>query len=283
MKTIRLVYPDYIGGGGLETYYYGAKLLPHILPENNNHEIYHVEIEKPNGSKKEIYNGIYGGKEVAEDIKKAKLVLKNANPDRIITIGGDCVVSQAPFDYLHGKYDNLGIIWIDAHSDVGDSEHKYPEANGVVLKCLLGKGEKIFTDLLENGNFEGEQIFYLGLQCAAKYQRDFLESMGINCKIQHRDFPSNEELTAFLRKYENILIHLDIDVLDPEFFHSTYFANKNLLSVSSVTGKMKLDELKEKLQLIDSESNIVGLTIAEFLPFEAESLNKMFGSMTIFD
>ena len=33
MKTIRLLYPDYLSGG-LETYYFGAKLLAHILPEN---------------------------------------------------------------------------------------------------------------------------------------------------------------------------------------------------------------------------------------------------------
>lgn len=50
MKTIRLLYPDYVSGG-LEMYYFGA----------------------------------------------------------------NCIVSLAPFDYLHGLYENTGIIWIDAH------------------------------------------------------------------------------------------------------------------------------------------------------------------------
>lgn len=35
MKTIRLLYPDYISGG-LDTYYFGSKLLQYILPENQN-------------------------------------------------------------------------------------------------------------------------------------------------------------------------------------------------------------------------------------------------------
>ena len=35
MKTIRLLYPDYVSGG-LETYYFGANLMAHILPENEN-------------------------------------------------------------------------------------------------------------------------------------------------------------------------------------------------------------------------------------------------------
>ena len=35
MKTIRLLYPDYLSGG-LETYYWGAQLLAHLLPANAN-------------------------------------------------------------------------------------------------------------------------------------------------------------------------------------------------------------------------------------------------------
>ncbi len=34
MKTIRLLYPDHISGG-LEEYYFGAKLLQHIPPGND--------------------------------------------------------------------------------------------------------------------------------------------------------------------------------------------------------------------------------------------------------
>ncbi len=36
-------------------------------------------------------------------------VIEKAKPDKIITIGGNCIVSQASFDYLHGIYDNVGI------------------------------------------------------------------------------------------------------------------------------------------------------------------------------
>lgn len=34
MKTIRLLYPDYVSGG-LETYYLGAALMAAILPERS--------------------------------------------------------------------------------------------------------------------------------------------------------------------------------------------------------------------------------------------------------
>lgn len=43
-------------------------------------------------------------------------------PDKIITIGGNCIVSLAPFDCLHGLYDNIGIIWYNAYFPFSLSE-----------------------------------------------------------------------------------------------------------------------------------------------------------------
>lgn len=55
-------------------------------------------------------------------------VIETAKSDKIITIGGNCIVSQAPFDYLHGIYEDAGIIWIDAHPDVSTVNDNYPNA-----------------------------------------------------------------------------------------------------------------------------------------------------------
>lgn len=62
-------------------------------------------------------------------IKQATVVIETAKPDKIITIGGNFIVSQAPFDYLHGIYDSLGIIWSDAHPDVSTAKDGYPNAH----------------------------------------------------------------------------------------------------------------------------------------------------------
>ena len=43
MKTIRLLYPDYISGG-LDTNYFGAKLLQHILPQKENRPLIEADI-----------------------------------------------------------------------------------------------------------------------------------------------------------------------------------------------------------------------------------------------
>ena len=118
MKTIRLLYPDYLSGG-LDTYYFGANLLTHILPTNENQPLLKVKIPPPDGKKRDVTDGIYAKDEIIASIKRAAEVIEAAKPDKIITIGGNCIVSQAPFDYLHGIYSNVGIIWIDAHPSPG--------------------------------------------------------------------------------------------------------------------------------------------------------------------
>lgn len=281
MKTIRLLYPDYLSGG-LETYYFGANLLAHILPENEKQPLLKVEITPPNGQQYEVTDGIYAKSEVVEGIKKANEVIENSKPDKIITIGGNCIVSQAPFDYLHGLYANTGIIWIDAHPDVSTAKDNYPNAHAMVLGSLMGHGDQSLTGLMKNRAFKPDEILYVGLQELHSYQEAFLKEMNVDYKVQTEEFVSDDEIKKFVKRFGHILVHLDIDVLDANLFHSTYFANKELVGDGSGSGKMTMERLSDILKYITKHSDIVGLTIAEYLPFDEHKLSKMFESIKMF-
>ena len=75
---------------------------------------------------------------------------------------------------------------------------------------------------------------------------------------------------------------MDIDVLDEHFFHSTYFANPDLVGDGAGGGKMKIEKLGEVLKLITENSNVVGFTVAEYLPFDEHKLHKMFSKIKLF-
>ncbi len=105
-------------------------------------------------------------------------------PDRIITIGGNCMVSLAPFDYLHGLYEHVGIVWIDAHPDVSTVEDGYPNAHAMVLGALMGYGAKPLTEMMKNKKFHPDEILYVGLQELHDYQRKFLKDVGVDYKVQ---------------------------------------------------------------------------------------------------
>ncbi|QIX86201.1 arginase family protein [Campylobacter ureolyticus] len=281
MKTIRLLYPDYISGG-LDTYYFGAKLLQYILPKNKNQPLVEVDIMPPNGEKKSITNGILGEDEVLYGIKNAQNKIKEESPDKIITIGGNCIVSLAPFDYLHGRYESLGIIWIDAHADVSKVEDGYPNAHAMVLGSLMGHGAKQLSAQMKNKAFKPNEIFYIGLQPLHGYQEKFLNDMGVDYKIQEKEFVSNDAILSFMNKFDHILVHFDIDVLDERFFHSTYFANPNAGGDGAGGGKMTIEKLTKILELITENTDVVGFTVAEYLPFDEHRLHKMFSKIKLF-
>lgn len=281
VKTIRLLYPDYISGG-LEEYYFGANLLQYILPQNPNQSIVKVNVVPPDGKVKKITNGIYGEEEVLFGIRDAKKKVAQEKPDRIITIGGNCMVSLVPFDYLHGKYENIGIVWIDAHPDVSTVNDGYPNAHAMVLGSLLGHGASQLSNELVNSHFYPNQILYVGLQQLHDYQEKYLNELGVQFKIQDKSFVSNLEIKKFIERFDHILIHFDIDVLDEHFFHSTYFANQKLVGDGAGGGKMTIEKLTEVLHIITDYSDVVGFTIAEYLPFDEFKLYKMFSEIKTF-
>lgn len=281
MKTIRLLYPDHVSGG-LDTYYFGANLLQYILPQNPNQPTIKVEILPPDNKEKAVTNGIYSEDEVLKGIKDAQKKIAAEEPDRIITIGGNCIVSLAPFDYLHGKYENVGIIWIDAHPDVSTVNDGYPNAHAMGLGSLMGHGAVQLSSQMKNPVFKPDEILYVGLQPLHDYQEAFLKNMGVDYKVQNKSFLSDEKIMAFMRRFDHILVHFDIDVLDEHLFHSTYFANPELVGDGSSGGKMTMEKLSEVLHLITENSNVVGFTVAEYLPFDEQRLNKMFSGINIF-
>ena len=63
-------------------------------------------------------------------------------------------------------------------------------------------------------------------------------------------FISDNEIKVFTDRFEHILVHFDIDVLDEHFFHSTYFANPELVGDGAGGGKMTIEKLSEILQYI---------------------------------
>jgi len=281
MKTIRLLYPDHVSGG-LDTYYFGASLMAHILPKNDSQPLIKVNINPPDGTEKTVTDGIYAKDEVLSGIDDAAEKIAAQSPDKIITIGGNCLVSLVPFDYLHGKYENVGIVWIDSHPDVSTPADGYPNAHAMVLGSLLGGGDASLREKMKNSPFTADDILYVGLQSLHSYQKSFLDSLGVNYTLQSDSFVPDSEILSFIKRFDHILVHFDIDVLDEKFFHSTYYADPALSGDGSGGGKMTVEKLGQILSLVTENADCVGFTVAEYLPFDEHKLNKIFSKIKLF-
>lgn len=280
-KTIRLLYPESVSGG-LSTYRLGARLMAAMLPENETQPLVKIDVPALGKTGPTITNGIASEAAVLEGIRKARAALEKEAPERVVTVGGNCIVSLAPFDHLHALYPEAGILWIDAHPDVSLPENGYPNAHAMVLAALLGRGAPSLAKELKNPAFGAKDLLYIGLQGLHGYQRKFLDDAGVDYAVQTETFVSDERILAFLTEHPQVFVHLDIDVLDPAFFHDTYFANPELVGDGSGGGRMTIEELGRILRIVSEKVETPAFTIAEYLPFEAERLAKVFESLPLF-
>lgn len=281
MKTIRLLYPDSVSGG-LSTYRLGARLMAALLPENDAQPLVKIDVPALGDVDPAVTNGIASEAAVLDGIRKARAALEAEAPDRVITVGGNCIVSLASFDHLHALYPDSGILWIDAHPDVSLPENGYPNAHAMVLGTLLGRGAPSLAREMKNPAFGAKDLLYVGLQGLHDYQQKFLDDAGVDYSVQTEAFVSDEVILDFLSRHPRVFVHLDIDVLDPAFFHDTYFANPELTGDGSGSGRMTIEELGRILRLVSEKSETPAFTIAEYLPFAAERLAKMFEALPLF-
>ena len=129
------------------------------------------------------------------------------------------------------------------------------DAHAMVLGSLMGHGAAQLSRQMKNKKFRPDDILYVGLQGIHSYQEIFLKDMGVDYKVQDQAFISDNEIKAFMKRFNHILIHFDIDVLD---------------------------ELSDVLRLVSENSDVTGFTIAEYLPFDEYRLHKVFAGISLF-
>ena len=283
-KTIRLVDQQWQGGMN-EDYSFGSRLLSHIVPPSYSKNT--ETIFTPISSRAVAEGSIAGGKSVLEQMQATFDILTAKAPARVVTIGGDCDVSEAPFDYLHGKYpDNLGIIWLDAHPDVSDqsnSEHVHE----MVLANLLQQGAKAFNDAPKNP-FKPENVLLAGLQYKQLRPMDEkVDQLGLKYVIPDQLLHDSLAITSWVREhnYSHLAVHLDLDVLTPNDFHSILPAEPglDLANFDAAVGTLKLSQVLRTLRDISATADVVGLTLAEHMPWDALRLRKGLSDLRIFE
>ena len=229
-------------------------------------------------------NGVYGQSQIINNVKEAKNILNKEKPNKVITLGGNCMVSQAPFDYLKSKYkDELGVIWIDAHPDIS-SPKNIPNEHAMVVANLLGKGDSQISKLVENP-LNQNQLLYVGLQDLLDFEVDNLKELNVNYEVQNQNIYNYPKIQEWINKnnFSKIAIHFDIDVLNPKEFRFTYFAEPNVTEFPAASGQMSLNQLSDILIGLSKNNNVVGFTIAEYLPWDQINLKKIFSKLNIFE
>lgn len=283
-KTVRLVYPQWQGGVN-PNYAIGSEILNLVLPKGKNIETLEVPVDKIFDKKLEIKNGINEETAILKQLQCAFNMLETKNPDKVITLGGDCSVSQPAFDYLHGKYpEKTCIVWLDAHPDIStpkDFEHEH----AMILGNLLGDGAPNCSKIVKN-KFKYEQVMYGGLihKKLLPYEEKYLKEKNLKYAIPEDLKENTNKITNWIKEkgFKQVLIHLDLDVLSPTQFRSLLCNEPNLPTPDYAIGEMNLKDIVRIIVDISKTAKLVGFSIAEYLPWDIINMRKEFGKIDIF-
>lgn len=283
-KTIRLVVPDWQAGDN-PIYKLGAKVLETVAPKNEDQETIEIKIADSKQPLK-VENNVAGQTAVKENVLATKTAILEKSPDKIITLGGNCLVSQAPIDYLNGKYAKLGVIWIDAHPDISTPK-VFNHEHAMVVGNLLHHGDPKLAQLVDHPLIPN-QIYYPGLVNPVAEEKELLQEAGLKYDLIKENKLDLEKAQEWINdnKFTHLYIHLDVDVMnpDPKNFYPTYFNNPDMKEIpyNAAVGKASRLSVWNFISRLSSQNNLVGLGLAEFMPWGVQEMQNLMNETKIF-
>ncbi|EMC6869737.1 arginase family protein [Salmonella enterica] len=280
-ESLRLIFPQWQGGNN-PLYQLGSQLLAWLAPEAPGA----VEVVPvPESPELEVENGIRGRTAINTQLQDAQRLIRKHQPESIVVLGGDCLVSLAPFAWLQEKYgDKLGVLWIDSHPDV-QTPAQFANAHAHVLAALMGTGDADLLSVVKTP-LSAEKIMIAGLHDPLPYEAEFIAEHGIRTCSPHEVRDGAEKIVNWLKeeRIKYLAIHIDLDVLDSQFFRSVLFARPGRTPDefgNVAEGKLKMTDVLNVVSKATAQAEPVGLTLAEHLPWDALNLKQMLNHLPL--
>ncbi|WP_313805255.1 arginase [Cytobacillus sp.] len=155
---------------------------------------------------------------LAKEVDKA--IEKGSFP---LVLGGDHSIAIGTLAGVAKHYNNLGVIWYDAHGDLNTAETS-PTGNihGMPLAVSLGMGHPLLTNV---GGYapkiKPENIVIIGARSLDEGERELIKEQGIKVYTMHEIDRIGmtkvmEEAIAYLKgRTDGVHLSLDLDGLDP--------------------------------------------------------------------
>lgn len=139
-----------------------------------------------------------------------------------LVLGGDHSIAVGSVSAISKHYNNLGVIWYDAHGDLNIPEES-PSGNihGMPLRILTGEGPKELLELNSNV-IKPENIVLIGMRDLDKGERQFIKDHNIKTftmsdidKLGIKEVIENIIEYLKSRNVDGVHLSLDVDALDP--------------------------------------------------------------------
>ena len=216
----------------------------------------------------ELADGIEAKQVILTQLAQALEVIGEHDPARIVTLGGECAVSVAPFSALARRYgDDLAIVWIDSHPDIGTPASQYPEFHAMAVAALTGHGDPDVQQLLP-ATVSPDRVALVGLHAWTEDDIANVAHWAIPSfspdELREATQPVLDWLTA--TGCSRVAIHFDVDTID---------SNELVLGLGAEPGGLTTAQVRRIVDDLDAVAEVVGITVAEFIPRQVMHLQQL--------
>ncbi|MBR7553901.1 arginase, partial [Allobacillus saliphilus] len=201
-----------------------------------------------------------------------------------LILGGDHSMAIGTIAGVQKHYNNLGVIWYDAHADF-NTEETSPSGNihGMSLAVNLGMGHEKLTSILQNNpKIKPENVIIIGARSIDSGERELIKEKGIKVYTAHEveqqgiESIIKETLNDLSTRTDGIHLSFDVDSLDPIYVPGTG---------TPVEGGLSIRESHYALRLLNESEKIVSAEFVEVNPLldvknqTAERTVELIGSL----
>jgi arginase len=200
------------------------------------------------------------------DVCLHPLLVGRARP--VLHKGGECAVSVAPFSELARRYsDDLAIVWIDSHPDIGTPASQYPGFHAMAVATLTGHGPPDVQELLP-AIVSSDRVALVGLHAWAEDDIANVGEWGIRAFSPDDLRATTQPLLDWLATTgcSRVAIHFDVDTID---------SNELVLGLGAEPGGLTTAQVRRIVDDIDAVTDVVGITVAEFIPRQVMHLQQL--------
>ncbi|MBX3084174.1 MAG: arginase family protein [Anaerolineae bacterium] len=260
---LALCFPQWQGSGHSNDLYPAALAIRDHLADSFTFQTVPVLEEETLNTEQDII----GRSAILRQQRAANDIIRQATPDRILTVGGDCGIEIAPISYLNSRYpaDEFAVLWIDAHGDLNTPQSSPSRHfHGMPLRILLGEGDpEIVTACFST--LKPEQVVLAGTRDLDPPEAAYIQG---RLTVFTVDQMKDEMIIHYLRGrgVRRVFVHLDTDALDPNDFPDTKVPTP---------GGVRLKTLIEFLTKVRQQFDVVGFTITEFVGSKPAGLARV--------
>jgi arginase len=163
--------------------------------------------------------------------------------------------------------DDLAVLWIDSHPDVGTPASHYSGYHAMAVAVLTGHGDPEVLRLLP-AFVDPSRVALAGVHSWDADDVPNAARWGIQLFRPDELHRSSQPLLDWLRASgcSRVAIHFDVDVVD---------SNEIVFGLGAEPDGLTSNDARRLVEEVSAVADVVGLTIAEFIPRQVIRLQQV--------